>query len=198
MMDRSKGFTLIEVLVALAISAVLITGVYTVLRQGMGQLGIIEGHDQELHSLFLIRRVIDRDLQSLVALKDPESDKKYRFRIGIDGVVLNCRGSVVADSRLGPLVEVHYRWNSGSDALLERRVVGLGGDVELSDEVLYLGQGVQSGSVEIHDGEEWSTAEMVDETKMYGVRFQLDFSQIGVWKLIYPVKPLPSDQKKSS
>ena len=192
-MGKSTGFTLIELLVALSISTVLITGVYSVVREGGAQMAVVEAHEGDLYSFFLLRRMLERDLSALIELEDEESKKNFRFQVTTEGVVLNCRGEVVAESRLGGIVQVHYRWQTdGQGALLERVVVPLGGDIESSDEVLRLGRGLEGGSVELYQDQEWGPADQLDEEKLRGLRIYLDFEQIGRWSLVYPVLPLSS------
>ena len=184
------GFTLIEVLVAMAISTLLITAVYKVVGDGSRLTTELDQRQQRLNELLHLRRVMTRDFASLVSLEEERDGEvgKHQIKLSDSEIRLNVSGSAIRSSRLGPLVHVYYYWGRGEegDAYLERRVVSLGEDPEESKKVIRLTTGVTSIQLFHYLNEEWQELSTdVAEKKLRGIRFLIESRFFGEWPMLF-------------
>jgi len=188
------GFTLIEVLVAMAISTLLITAVYKVVGEGSRLATELEQRQQRLNELLHFRRVMTRDFASLQSLEEERDGEieKHQIELLDSEFRLNVSGSVVRNRQMGPLVHVYYRWGRDEEGTetLERRVVPLGGDPEESKEVIQLSEGITAIQLFHYQQEEWKELSLdEDEKKLRGVRFLIESETFGEWPMLFSLHP---------
>ncbi len=109
-MSRRQGFTLLELLVAMVLSAVLIVMVFRVMGQTLSNSQAIEGSLNNLSEVATLRRLLGRDLRALASTGKS-------FTVKPEGFVLKTAHNLLLD---GPLpVEVLWRFTDRDVGRLE-------------------------------------------------------------------------------
>ncbi|MBF0179541.1 MAG: prepilin-type N-terminal cleavage/methylation domain-containing protein [Magnetococcales bacterium] len=184
MVARSPaGFTLLEVLIALTISALLLSGVYRVTGASLATARAIETRAETLHEWIHLRRVLGRDREFL-ATEPPVAGIVVEGR---ETVILKASGEVVPEWRLGPWVEILYQWRpnpSGDGVIWERRVLPLGGKREEAELTLRIDQGLTRVEWEIYSAQGWHPFGEGGKPPWLGMRWRFDWRVIGDWRLV--------------
>ena len=183
------GFTLLELLVALAITSIVLAGVYRVVDGTAHNQRILEQRQEQLHLWMYVRRLLQSDWaqrldpsdKSLLLGRREESDTPP------DSVTLHCSGSVVPGRALGARVEVSYIWeknldNEGVSWVREVRSQGQSREVPALN--FRIGEGLESVTFAVLDKEGWKRPDETMEPPLRAVRWQLHWSMIGSWTLI--------------
>lgn len=174
-----RGFTLLELLVALAIAALILLGVYRVVDGTASRQRSLETRQERLQLWFYLRRLLRRDVEALSGNGAEE--------IALDGdggVTLRVSGRVLPDWRLGPQVAVRYRWSEDPDTggvAWSRTVTALeGGDGEKGLE-LAVTEGLREVTFEVLDKNGWAALGEGAEPPFLAVRWQFRWEDIGDW-----------------
>ncbi|MBF0426032.1 MAG: prepilin-type N-terminal cleavage/methylation domain-containing protein [Magnetococcales bacterium] len=195
------GFTLLEALVALTITALLLFGIHQVVDQGTRTLQRLERKREALHLWTYLRRLLHRDLEHLIT-EPPE-----RMVLGgREGLTLRCSGAVVPDWHLGGTVEVVYRWQKnrqGTTMTWERWVRPLPGDGAVAELTLRIDQGLKQVAYDLLVGETWHPFGEFVTPPWLAMRWQFDWEEIGAWQMIRSLpsprpmqpSPLPDNNK---
>ncbi|MBF0270985.1 MAG: prepilin-type N-terminal cleavage/methylation domain-containing protein [Magnetococcales bacterium] len=186
---RSGGFTLLEALIALTISALIMTGVYRMVNGGAIQTKTLEQRAETLHLWSHVRRVLSQDLEQLA--HEPPA---RLVREGNDTLILRCSGGIMPEWAMGAVVEVIYRWRSngtGAGMTWERLVKPANGKRETAKVTLKLDQGLKKVEYALLDAQEWRPSGEGANPPFRAIRWHFDFSDIGPWTLVRNLLPLP-------
>ncbi|MBF0341040.1 MAG: prepilin-type N-terminal cleavage/methylation domain-containing protein [Magnetococcales bacterium] len=185
----TPGFTLLEALIALSISALIMTGVYRVVNGGVSQSRLMEQRAETLHLWNHLKRVLSRDLEHLI--KEPPA---RMIREGNDTLILRCHGAIIPDWRLGARVEVIYRWRPDPDGrgmIWERLVKPLDGKREDAKVTLKIADGLIKSDYALLDAQEWRPNGDGAQPPWRALRWQFEWRDIGPWTLVRNLLPLP-------
>lgn len=178
---NQRGFTLLELMVALAITSMLLVGLYQVVDSTRRGQQILEQRQEQLHLWITLKRLLRRDLEQLVAT--PE--ESIVFTEG--GLILQCRGGVVPGRSLGPRVDVRYSWESlleGEGLVWRRDMVASVSGVTESGLNMRVDEGLLSVVFSIHDKTDWKDSGQEMEPPFRAFRWVFTWSHLGEWELI--------------
>ncbi|MEO5333898.1 MAG: prepilin-type N-terminal cleavage/methylation domain-containing protein [Magnetococcus sp. YQC-5] len=180
---RAMGFTLLEALVALTISAFLLSGLYRMVNGTVVQVQALEHRADTVHLWMHLRRLLNRDLDYLA--KEPPARIILEEK---DTLILRCTGDIVPDWHLGPQVEVIYHWKNKptNDGMIwERRVQSLHGTREEAQLTLRIDQGLDKVEYALLDAKEWHAFGEAAQQPWRAIRWHFVWQNIGEWRLIH-------------
>lgn len=197
------GFTLLEMLVALAIASLILLGVYRVVEGTASRQKILAERQERVQLWFYLRRLLRRDVEAL------QGDDAKAVTFDADGgLTLLVSGGVVPGWRLGPRVAVHYRWEplAAGEAGFERwrgaddgDEAGLrwvrevrppdGGDGEPGLNVT-LETALREVRWEILDQDGWKPLGEGAKPPFLALRWQFRWADIGEWTLVRAIRVL--------
>ncbi|MBF0190901.1 MAG: prepilin-type N-terminal cleavage/methylation domain-containing protein [Magnetococcales bacterium] len=186
---RSGGFTLLEALIALSISALIMTGVYRMVTGGATQTKRLEQRAETVHLWSHVRRVLSQDLEQLA--HEPPA---RLVREGNDTLILRCNGGIMPQWSMGAVVEVIYRWHpngNGDGMTWERLVKPANGNRENAKVTLKLDQGLKKVEYALLDAQEWRPSGQGANPPFRAILWRFDFDDIGAWTLVRTLLPLP-------
>lgn len=182
---NSEGFTLLELLVALAIAAIILMGVYRMVDGTANSQRFLEKRQEQLHLWIYLRRLLQRDLDQRQELLG------HAFSFGSDAsqtsVALHCFGGVVPGRMLGPVVDVRYVWEENPDGEGVTWVRELRGSVDEKMEPglnMRITEGLEAVTFAVLDKNEWKNLGEEMEPPLRAVRWQFRWSIIGPWTLV--------------
>lgn len=187
--NASGGFTLLELLVALAIAALLLTGVYRVVDGTAKGQRILEQRQEQLHLWIYLRRILQRDLDKrhVVSGDTIVLGSEAGFGGSQTGLMLHCSGGVVPGHLLGPLVDVSYTWEEnpeGEGVTWVREVRSSpGGHMEPGLNMRITTE-LASVSFSVLDKDGWKGLDAELERPLRAIRWQFHWSLIGPWTLV--------------
>ncbi|GAB0057480.1 hypothetical protein SIID45300_01808 [Candidatus Magnetaquicoccaceae bacterium FCR-1] len=188
------GFTLIEALIALSIAALIMTGVYQTVRSGAARTRLLEERAETVHLWNHLKRVIRRDIEHLE--KEPPA---RLIREGKELLVLRCRGDLVPEWRMGPRVEVLYRWRSKVEEtgmIWERAILPAGRNREEAVVTLTIDKNLDELAYDLLDPQEWRPFGEGAQTPWKALRWRFTWKDIGPWNLIVNLTPMPVIQPR--
>ena len=175
------GFTLLELLIALALASLILVGVYQVVDGAVAQRRVLEEHREALQLWLHLRRLLRRDWEMRVV----DKDALLVFKAG--ELAFPALGSVVG-GRLGPRVFVRYLWkpaSQGEGVMWQRRVVPLNGR-EGERGVLTLGitENLRTMQVTLLDQEGWKRPDEERVVPLRAVQWRFAWNNFGEWRMI--------------
>ncbi len=185
---KTRGFTLLEALIALSISAFLLTGLYRVVNGTARQVQSLENRAEALHLWIYLRRLLNHDLDYLLS----EMPNNI-LRDGNDALTLRCSGGLLPDWRMGPQVEVIYQWREQTtqDGIIwERLIKPLGADKEEAIVTLRLDKGLKKMDYALLDTQDWQLfGESAQPPPWKAIRWRFEWVEIGEWSLVRNLLP---------
>ncbi|MEO5370795.1 MAG: prepilin-type N-terminal cleavage/methylation domain-containing protein [Magnetococcus sp. DMHC-1] len=189
------GFTLLEALVALTITAFLLSGVYQVINRSVIKLQILEQRAETLHAWIHLRRILNKDLEHLIKESPTRNVLEEPARIvpvDKETLILRCTGDIIPDWRLGLQVEVIYRWkeNTTKTGLVwERLVQPMGSNRENAMLTLRIDQDLGHVEYALFDTKEWHLFGESTQLPWSAIRWRFDWQNMGEWHLVKSLQP---------
>ncbi|MBF0440087.1 MAG: prepilin-type N-terminal cleavage/methylation domain-containing protein, partial [Magnetococcales bacterium] len=184
MIKPSLGFTLLEALIALAIAAFFMTGLYHVVNGTVTQVQALDKRAESIHLWIHLRRLLNRDLQHL----DREPPARI-IREGRETLILRCSGEIIPNWKLGSKVNVIYQWKqkeNNEGMIWERLVQSIHGKREEAMVTLRIDQGLDKLEYALLDAqEEWHSFDDPSPPPWKAIRWRFDWHEIGAWTLIH-------------
>ncbi|MBF0147677.1 MAG: prepilin-type N-terminal cleavage/methylation domain-containing protein [Magnetococcales bacterium] len=179
---NKHGFTLLEALIALSMTAFILSGVYQVINRTMIHMQTLEQRAEALHLWIHLRRQLGRDLEHLIT--GPPDPMVLE---GEEALILRCSGDIVPDWNLGPLVEVVYRWKKNrkpGGMTWERWVQPLGRGRNEAIKTLTIDQDLNRVDFALLDDGGWHPFGESAQPPWRAIRWRFEWSMIGEWVLL--------------
>lgn len=191
---RMAGFTLLELLVALAMASMILMGVYRVVDGAANGQRFLEKRQEQLHLWMHVRRLLRRDLEHRLTFSD--ADLVLGAVEGVTerstSVTLHGTGGVVPGHLLGPVVDVHYTWEEtpdGAGVIWMRAVRVPDSERKPSGLNLRISEGLEAVAFSVLDKSGWKDLEDEMEPPLRAVRWQFRWSILGSWTLVLALTP---------
>ncbi len=180
-----RGFTLLELLIAMAVGALIMAATYTMISDTLRAQKDIAARAGELADMHYMRRTL---LKDILALR-PAAEGRKNIRIGRDSLELRCRGDVqIGGMPLGPEVWVRYAWFRLSGKLIFTRQLNSldAGGISLYDVRI---KGLRKVSYELmgKDGR-WQRPDDFTGGEPVAVRWHFYWLKLGRWDLVMAFK----------
>ncbi len=179
-----RGFTLLELLIAMAVGALIMAATYTMISDTLRVQDDIKVRAGELADMHYMRRTL---LKDILALR-PAAEGHKNIRIDHDSLELRCRGDVLVGMPLGPEVWVRYAWFKQDGKLIFIRQLNSlnAGGIPLYNVRI---TGLRKVSYELMGKNgRWQRPDDFTGGEPIAVRWHFYWLELGRWDLIIPFK----------
>lgn len=177
----ASGFTLLEVLVAVAIGVLLVAASYTLIGNAAALQGRSEERARQLQDLLYLKRILQRDMMALL-----ESTEDQPSISGKDAALtLRCSGEVVNRMALGPQVTVRYSWKEVPGGMIFERTPLSAAGKTLAAYRLRINDGVERVDYELLDQTGWKKPYESTTPPVRAIRLFLEWSDLGRWEMVF-------------
>ena len=188
---RSSGFTLLELLVALAIASFMLMGVYRVVDGVVHGQRVLEKRYEQLHLWLYVRRILQQDLAQRLSQSDDTLVRGAVLDLSAPPtrVTLRCTGGVAPGRTLGPAVDVVYGWEERSDGhgvIWTRLLRAVASDRVAPGLTMQITDGLEAVAFALLDKTGWKGLEDDLDPPVRAIRWQFRWSLIGSWTLVQP------------
>lgn len=182
LVQGGSGFSLLEILVAMTLTALVLTGVFQTVQGSMVTRKHLQHHREVLQTWLHLRRSLMKDME-LLALPPSQA-----MVIGKGEMELKCLGEV-AGGRLGPRVLVRYAWqrdrSTAGEAMVWSRTVHSGYDRTVPGvTTLRVEDHLEEVGLDLLDGGVWKRAGDNIEVQLRAVRWHFRWQDMGSWHFI--------------
>jgi len=182
LVPEESGFSLLEILVAMTLTVLVLTGVFQILQGTMAARKQLQHHREVLQTWLHLRRSLMKDMH-LLALPPSQA-----IVIGKGEMELKCLGEV-AGGRLGPRVLVRYAWqflrSHTGEEMTWSRTVSSGYDRQTTGITTFrVEERLEEVGLDLLDGRVWKRAGDTIEVQLRAIRWHFRWKNMGSWHFI--------------
>lgn len=178
-MKNNTGFTLLELLIALSLGALVMAATYSVVGRLLNVQQLLDSHGSEMHQYLHLRRVLSSDFAARLSFKPVD------VQFETDKIDFDAHGRVEWNQRMGAVVRVRYQWQQldNNQWQWQRQLVSADG-YEVLDNTMKINQGLKSVNYQVLTEQGWLDPLSTDPAQIKAVRWQFDWQHIGQWPLV--------------
>ncbi len=180
---REQGFTLLEILVAVAVSTIVVMASYAVVQNVILFDKNNDSRAAELRDMLYLKRQMQHDLQSI-----RYDDKSPQIECEEKKLVLKCYGDAAWNMSQGYEVSVSYSWkqaeNGGAREVFSRDVLDAEGNTITWAGWQSRGK-IERVEYELLTEAEWERQIDCSSISPRGIKWKFFCENIGPWELIF-------------
>lgn len=179
-----SGFTLLEVLVAVALAAIILAITYGALSQVLKADETARQRQEQLQQWLFIQRLLLREGSLIMP------GRAAAFELAEDELMGRYQGAVIPGMRMGAELTIRYHWESTEENSVRWVRDFQASREEAANEIwrVSVGEGLQQVRYEVLTRNGWIAPEDFVAGSIRALRWYFNWSLIGEWQLIVPVE----------
>ncbi len=185
----NRGFTLLEVMVAMLITSMIMTITYSSLKQILRGDELMTAREEQIQQWMHLQTLLQRDAGFL------KGGSAAAFQLFNEGFKAQYDGSVVPNMRLGPQVGIEYSWDKqassnedeGDQISWQRNLYSPYDETPVLPLQIVLDQGLERVQYELMVENNWIQPDAFVQGSIRALRWTFQWSLIGEWQLVIPV-----------
>lgn len=188
-LSNKRGFTLLELLVAISITTVILMGAYGLITTVTTQQSSLDARHEEMLTLMHLQRLFSRDLRRVTS---SNIHNAYPITFLDNEMILICDGDITGTYTHAPRVRVRYQFTpydaGSSSTVLVREVTSMDGDTVFEKRSYAMRErGLKKSMFQVKTLNGWLDENQGTNEVAHGLRVLMEWEHLGRWQMSYLV-----------